>query len=311
MNDERPAHSALPAHPVLPELLTIGQLAERAGVPVRTIRYWSDIGVLTPEGRSAGGYRLYGAEAVARLELVRTLRELGLGLEEVGRIVSSETTVAEVAAAHVAALDARIRALRASRAVLSTVAQRGSTAEETLLMNRLARLPVAERRELIETFMKEVTEGLGMGPQLAERLDRGPLELPEEPTPEQADAWLELAELIQDGDFRAGMRRMLRLSPQGSQGGQIWFTRRVVHAVAEARGRGVEPEGPDAAEVLTELFRDADRAEVLEALEAGLDAGAERFRELFHTVRGHEGRESRAEDYAWLRHALRAELGRV
>lgn len=305
MNDEHPAH---PAHP---ELLTIGQLAERAEVPVRTIRYWSDIGVLTPEGRSAGGYRLYGAEAVARLELVRTLRELGLGLEEVGRVVSSETTVAEVAAAHVAALDARIRALRASRAVLSTVAKRGSTAEETLLMNRLARLSVAERRELIETFMKEVTEGLGMGPQLAERLERSPLELPDEPTPEQADAWLELAELIQDENFRAGMRRMLELSPQGSQGGHIWFTRRVVSTVADARGRGVEPEGPDAAGVLAELFRDADRADVLEALEAGLDAGAERFRELFHTVRGNDRHESRSEDYAWLRHALRAELAQA
>jgi hypothetical protein len=62
---------------------------------------------------------------------------------------------------------------------------------------------------------------------------------------------------------------------------------------------------------LTELFRDADRAEVLQALEAGLNAGAERFRELFLTVRGREGRPRRAEDYGWLREALRAELQRA
>jgi DNA-binding transcriptional MerR regulator len=173
-----------------PEPFTIGQLADRTGVAVRTIRYWSDVGVLTPEGRSEGGYRLYGADAVARLELVSTLRELGLGLEEVSRIVRSEATVAEVAAAHVAALDARIRALRLSRAVLSTVAQRGSTAEETALMNRLARLSVDERRTIIEDFMREVSEGLDMAPKMAERLERSPIELPENPTTEQVDAWL-------------------------------------------------------------------------------------------------------------------------
>ncbi|NLU72741.1 MerR family transcriptional regulator [Streptomyces sp. HNM0575] len=289
-----------------PESLTVGQLADRTGVAVRTVRYWSDVGVLTPAGRSAGGYRLYGADAVARLELVRTLRELGLGLEEVSRVVRSETTVAEVAAAHVAAIDARIRALRLSRAVLSTVAKRGSTAEETALMNKLARLSVDERREIIEDFMKEVSQGLDMAPQLAERLERSPLELPDDPTARQVDAWLRLAELIQDEEFRSGMRRMLELSPPRSHGGHIWFTRHVVAVVAEARERGVDPEGPDAAGVLTELFRDADRAEVLEALEAGLDAGAERFRELFLTVRGREPR-SHTEDHEWLRRALRAE----
>jgi hypothetical protein len=85
----------------------------------------------------------------------------------------------------------------------------------------------------------------------------------------------------------------------------------VVEVVGAARERGVDPEGPDAAGVLTELFRDADRADVLEALEAGLDAGAERFRELFLTVRGRGPRSSRAEEYAWLRRALRAELQRA
>ncbi|HEX6452018.1 MAG TPA: MerR family transcriptional regulator [Trebonia sp.] len=45
-------------------LLTIGQLARRTGLPVRTIRYWSDIGAAPPAGRSDGGHRLYDTEAV-------------------------------------------------------------------------------------------------------------------------------------------------------------------------------------------------------------------------------------------------------
>lgn len=84
-------------------LLTIGELARVTGLTVRTIRYWSDEGALPPVARSAGGYRLYDAGSVARLELIRTLRELGLGLADVRRVLAGETTVAQVAAAHNAA----------------------------------------------------------------------------------------------------------------------------------------------------------------------------------------------------------------
>ncbi len=115
-------------------LFTIGELARATGLTVRTIRYWSDEGVLHPVTRSSGGYRLYDAESVARLELIRTLRELGLCLDDVRKVLSGEKDVASVAAMHVAALDAQIRSLKVTRAVLSTVARRGSTAEEMTLM---------------------------------------------------------------------------------------------------------------------------------------------------------------------------------
>lgn len=87
---------------------------------------------------------------MARLELIRTLRELGLGLDDVREVLAGETTVAEVAATHVTALDAQIRALEVTRVVLSTVARRGSTAEEMTLMNKLARLSAADRRRILE-----------------------------------------------------------------------------------------------------------------------------------------------------------------
>ncbi|WP_425567921.1 MerR family transcriptional regulator, partial [Plantactinospora mayteni] len=90
------------------ELLTIGALGRRTGLPVRTIRFWSDIGVAPPVGRSTSGYRLYDAGAVARLELVRTLRDLGFDLETVRRVLASGTTVREVAATHLRALDAEM-----------------------------------------------------------------------------------------------------------------------------------------------------------------------------------------------------------
>src|SRR5580700_7219097 len=70
------------------ELFTIGQLAARTGLTSRTIRFWSDAGLVPPSGRSGSGYRLYDADAVARLDLVRTLRELGLGLDVVQAVLS-------------------------------------------------------------------------------------------------------------------------------------------------------------------------------------------------------------------------------
>lgn len=128
------------------DLMTIGELARTTGLTVRTIRYWSDEGALPPHARSAGGYRLYDAESVARLELIRTLRELGLGLDAVRRVLAGETTVAQVAAAHVSALDAQIGSLRVTRAVLSTVARRGSTAEEFNAAGRRHRARADRRR---------------------------------------------------------------------------------------------------------------------------------------------------------------------
>jgi len=54
---------------------------------VRTIRFWSDAGVLPSAARTGGGRRVYDAACVARLELVVTLRELGLGLPDVRRVL--------------------------------------------------------------------------------------------------------------------------------------------------------------------------------------------------------------------------------
>ncbi|PLW73940.1 MerR family transcriptional regulator [Streptomyces sp. SCUT-3] len=294
-----------------PELLTIGRLAHRTGLPVRTLRFWSDAGAVPPVARSASGYRLYDTGSVARVELVRTLRELGLGLDDVCRVLSGRTTVAEVADAHVAALDARIRSLRVSRAVLSTVAKRGSTAEETALMNRLARLSAAERSQIVDEFKEEVFGGLDVEPHLRDRMNTFGVELPDDPTPGQVDAWIELAELVRDPGFRARLRTWLELNtPAPGQGrppgASVWWARQVVQTVTEVRERGVAPGSPEAAEVLSGLFGDADRAAVLRSVEAGIEAGAERYRRLVARVRGQDASPDATEELQWLARALRA-----
>ncbi|WP_316781867.1 helix-turn-helix domain-containing protein [Streptomyces sasae] len=297
-------------------LFTIGELAKATGLTVRTIRYWSDEGVLTPVTRSAGGYRLYDAESFARLELIRTLRELGLGLGHVREVLAGERTVAEVAAAHVAALDAQIRSLKVTRAVLSTVARRGSSAEETTLMNRLARLSAAERRRIVEDFTTEIFEGLDTAdPDIRTRLRFAVAELPDDPTPEQVDAWVELAEMIQDPEFRVLMRKMVEFNaadrgPDVPAGTSLWFMSRLVQTGGEALRRGLAPEDPEAERILRELLGDADRAAVLERLTAATNARAARYRELSAAVSGLGPQATYEQEFAWVVAALELRVDR-
>ncbi|MEU9383374.1 MerR family transcriptional regulator [Streptomyces sp. NPDC048279] len=296
-------------------LLTIGELARATGLTVRTIRYWSDEGVLTPVGRSSGGYRLYDAGSFARLELIRTLRELGLGLAHVRAVLSGEQTVAQVAAAHVAALDAQIRSLKVTRAVLSTVARRGSSAEETTLMNRLARLSAAERRRILEEFVEETLHGLDtVDPEIRKRMLAAVAELPVDPSPEQVDAWVELAEMVQDPDFRARMRRATEFNaadrgPDVPAGASLWFMKRLIDLVGEARRRGIAPEAPEAGAVLRELLGDADPAAVLARLDTAFDDRLARYRELLAVLKGQPLR-VHAEEFTWAAAALRARVDR-
>ncbi|MDN0199552.1 MerR family transcriptional regulator [Streptomyces sp. S.PNR 29] len=293
-------------------LFTIGELARATGLTVRTIRYWSDAGVLTPVTRSSGGYRLYDAACAARLELIRTLRELGLGLDDVRRVLAGERTVAEVAAAHVAALDAQIRSLKVTRAVLSTVARRGSTAEEMTLMNKLARLSAAERTRIVEEFLAEIFDGLDAAdPDIRTRLRFHAAELPDDPTPEQVDAWVELAELIQDPEFRALMRSMVEFNaadrgPEVPAGTSLWFMSRLVQLAGEALREGVAPEAPEADRILRGLLGDAGRAAVLERLTAAANERVARYRQLSAVLNGLGPQASYEAEFGWVVAALRA-----
>ena len=311
------------------ELFTIGQLAARTGLTSRTIRFWSDAGLVPPTGRSASGYRLYDAEAVARLELVRTLRELDLGLEVIRVVLSRATTVAQVAAAHVAVLDEQIRILRLRRAVLSTVAARGNTIEETLLMHKLARLSAQERQQLIDDFVDGVFAGAdpqAPGTGIARRMRQLPAELPDNPAPEQVEAWVELAELIADPDFRqrvttmaiAGQETSEETSEETSQGtseetgeeasepADSLDYQAVLEHAGQALADEIAPGSPEGQAVLDRLVPVAERPRVLARLETFTDARVERYWQLLGVLNGQPPFPPAVPAFEWLIAALRA-----
>jgi DNA-binding transcriptional MerR regulator len=88
-------------------MLTIGQLAAYAGVTVRAVRHYHQIGLLPEPGRDASGYRSYDAEAVIALVRIRTLAEAGVPLARVHDLLDADED--EFAAA-VAEIDRRLRA---------------------------------------------------------------------------------------------------------------------------------------------------------------------------------------------------------
>ena len=79
-----------------PDGLTVGAVASRVGVTVRTLHHWDAIGLVRPSGRTAGGYRLYSAADVARVHRVLIHRELGLPLDTIAELLDAPASDATV-----------------------------------------------------------------------------------------------------------------------------------------------------------------------------------------------------------------------
>ncbi len=107
----------------------IGDLARRAGVSVRAVRYYEELGLIRPEAHSAGGFRLYGAESLKRLQVINFLKEIGLSLDEIRQILLAKKTtgndreavqfLVRVLGEKLAAVDAKMLALGAMKSELS------------------------------------------------------------------------------------------------------------------------------------------------------------------------------------------------
>ena len=74
------------------EHLTVGRVAELAGVTVRTLHHYDEIGLLTPSTRTPAGHRAYSAGDVERLREVLGYRRLGFGLREIADLVDDPAT---------------------------------------------------------------------------------------------------------------------------------------------------------------------------------------------------------------------------
>ncbi|MEU4443584.1 MerR family transcriptional regulator [Actinosynnema sp. NPDC023926] len=110
-------------------LLKIGELAARAGVSIRTVDYYTSLGLISPAQRTAGNYRLYAPGDVERIHLVQRLEVQGVPLDEIA--TAFNTRQADVGPVLVR-IDEDLRALQAAaenaspeaHGVLSAIANR-------------------------------------------------------------------------------------------------------------------------------------------------------------------------------------------
>ncbi len=75
------------------KLLKIGDFARLAGTNLRTLRYYEELGLLSPAKRSKGGFRYYRETDLNRLNMIRDLQALGLPLERIGQIMDTRSQV--------------------------------------------------------------------------------------------------------------------------------------------------------------------------------------------------------------------------
>ncbi|WP_435111120.1 MerR family transcriptional regulator [Nocardiopsis synnemataformans] len=117
--------------------MQIGEVAERTGLSLRTIRYYGEVGLVEPSARSRGGFRLYTETDVDRLNLIKRMKPLEFSLEEtrelleaVDRLSSAETgpderrALSERLDAFEAAIVARCQTLRGQLAMAEEFAGR-------------------------------------------------------------------------------------------------------------------------------------------------------------------------------------------
>jgi DNA-binding transcriptional MerR regulator len=297
--------------------LTIGELARRTGLTTRTIRFYSDEGLLPPAHRTDAGYRLYDGASLARLELLRTLRELGIGLPDASAALAGAQPVAVLARQHVALLDEQIRMLQLRRAVLRAIARTETELEGVRLMKDMASMTDAERAALLDDFWDEVTEGLDINPEFAAGMRSAKPVLPDDPSPEQLEAWLELAELVRDKDFRARIRGMSEAHSTARAAGQtmdapfgemrdqwLGWTTRASEAIAAGEAPTSAAGQALAGDIAAALGKPP--AEVADEFATGTDARAERYWQLMATINGWPQWPAQVPAAEWILAALRA-----
>ena len=106
--------------------IAIGELSQRTGVKVPTIRYYEQIGLLSPPPRSDGGQRRYGSPEVGRLNFIRHARELGFEIDDIRELLAMSAE--PQASCHQADSIARNHLLEVDRRIASLQALRGELA---------------------------------------------------------------------------------------------------------------------------------------------------------------------------------------
>jgi DNA-binding transcriptional MerR regulator len=302
--------------------LTIGELSRRTGVPVKTLRFWSDEGLLPPATRTRSGYRLYDEDATMRLDLVRTLREAGLGLEAIKKVLRNDLSLADALRLQLAAVEAHAASLQRVAAALRAALRAGDPNESDVRrLCAVTQLSNEDRKHVIERYYQRIAEGIPLDSPWRQKLTEAHKpQLPDNPTPEQLDAWLELSELLTDDSFIEQQRNRTREAAENKL--DMLKLRdanlEAARAAAEARARGASP-GSEAGRAVVETFvagiANATGKPISEGLRRGMyerylsyDPRHPRYWELVAIMTGHASAPGSVADWNFIAEAVKIHL---
>jgi len=110
--------------------MRIGDAARASGLPVKTVRYYADIGLVAPSGRGGNGYRDYSASDVRRLGFVRRARAFGFSIDECRELLGlyadrerASADVKRIAEARIVELDRQMAELAELKSDLAHLAE--------------------------------------------------------------------------------------------------------------------------------------------------------------------------------------------
>jgi hypothetical protein len=157
-------------------------------------------------------------------------------------------------------------------------------------------LPDEERKRLLDEFWDEVTEGLDLEPEFYQRMRSAKPKLPDDPSPEQLTAWIELAELVQDGAQHEPWCAWMATAEQAISAG---------HLPDSEQGRALADEVARTWAVEDDPATPEHRIQLADRIDATNDARAERYWQLLATINGWPPVPTRHPVVQWLSAALR------
>ncbi|MEU1985600.1 MerR family transcriptional regulator [Nocardia sp. NPDC019395] len=188
-------------------VVSIGEASRRTGIPVRTVRFYCDEGILATR-RTTGGHRVFTPDDLDRLLLIRRFRALGLGLPAIVGMLADPRAVPAALAAERVAVEAEIGALTWRHAVLVAIEQADGN-DRPLVLTRLAEVADrgAARTALIDFWRRILTPmPAAMFDDFVE-MDIPPI--PAEPSPRHVLAFAELVQLARSPELAVVVSRQL------------------------------------------------------------------------------------------------------
>lgn len=203
------------------ELYKIGEVSRLSGVSVKTVRHYSDEGVLPPSGHTEGGYRLYSEADRARLELIRTLRAAGFNLATIRRLLEGEGNHSEALKLQAEAVDLQLRNLKRQRALLESALGHDDDAKAYYpdRARALGLLEAKEREAFLAEHLERGLEGVPIDPDAKAWFWRALVsDMPEDLDEEQLEAWAELARLASDETFIKALQEQTKPFWEAAEG---------------------------------------------------------------------------------------------